>query len=323
MRRLGRPALVVCSVLVGRVPRGAGGRVERRGEQRGVRRRDAAARAWPPPRSCATGEPLAEHEHLRDLVPHRAVDARRSRRLDRNGELPALDVSTADVLTAREYVQTVIGDASEVPGGSRASVLVSDGTPSAAAPGCVAISPTTPGTRPVVLLELPSAGLVPGGDGPGPPTASLSFVRGRARGNHAQFTTEPDGGIGVGVSRGDDIELTLPRDHHHALRPGYRGAFGSADHGGGRLRPWMSTDELLDDDQVLIADAIRELCTGFDDDYWARCDREHEFPWDFYAAPGRRRLARTGDPRGVRRRRTRHHRRGGDAARDRARAARR
>ena len=24
------------------------------------------------------------------------------------------------------------------------------------------------------------------------------------------------------------------------------------------------------------------MCSGFDDDYWARCDREHEFPWDFY-----------------------------------------
>ena len=42
-------------------------------------------------------------------------------------------------------------------------------------------------------------------------------------------------------------------------------------------------DELLDDDQRLIADAIRGVCSGFDDDYWARCDREHEFPWDFYA----------------------------------------
>ena len=44
-----------------------------------------------------------------------------------------------------------------------------------------------------------------------------------------------------------------------------------------------TTDELLDDDQVLIADAIRDVCSGFDDDYWARCDHEHEFPWDFYA----------------------------------------
>ena len=41
-------------------------------------------------------------------------------------------------------------------------------------------------------------------------------------------------------------------------------------------------DELLDDDQALIAEAIADLCTGFDDDYWAKCDREHEFPWDFY-----------------------------------------
>jgi hypothetical protein len=32
-------------------------------------------------------------------------------------------------------------------------------------------------------------------------------------------------------------------------------------------------DELLDDDQALIADAIADVCTGFDDDYWARCDR--------------------------------------------------
>ena len=41
--------------------------------------------------------------------------------------------------------------------------------------------------------------------------------------------------------------------------------------------------DLLEEDQVLIADALRDLCTGFDDDYWAQRDREHEFPWDFYA----------------------------------------
>lgn len=42
-------------------------------------------------------------------------------------------------------------------------------------------------------------------------------------------------------------------------------------------------DELLDDDQRLIASAVRAVCAGFGDDYWARCDAEHEFPWDFYA----------------------------------------
>ncbi|HET9611585.1 MAG TPA: acyl-CoA dehydrogenase family protein [Acidimicrobiales bacterium] len=35
-------------------------------------------------------------------------------------------------------------------------------------------------------------------------------------------------------------------------------------------------------DHEAIADAVRRLCAGFDDDYWARCDAEHTFPWDFY-----------------------------------------
>ncbi len=37
-----------------------------------------------------------------------------------------------------------------------------------------------------------------------------------------------------------------------------------------------------DEDHEAIADAVRKVCAGFDDDYWARCDAEHEFPWDFY-----------------------------------------
>ena len=41
-------------------------------------------------------------------------------------------------------------------------------------------------------------------------------------------------------------------------------------------------EELLDDDQRLIAEAVRGVCSAFDDDYWAHCDHEHEFPWDFY-----------------------------------------
>jgi acyl-CoA dehydrogenase len=41
--------------------------------------------------------------------------------------------------------------------------------------------------------------------------------------------------------------------------------------------------EGLSEDQQLIAEGVRKVCSGFDDDYWARCDREHEFPWDFYA----------------------------------------
>jgi acyl-CoA dehydrogenase len=37
-----------------------------------------------------------------------------------------------------------------------------------------------------------------------------------------------------------------------------------------------------DEDHVAIAEAIRALCTKFDDDYWSQCDAEHRFPWDFY-----------------------------------------
>ena len=38
------------------------------------------------------------------------------------------------------------------------------------------------------------------------------------------------------------------------------------------------------DDQRMIIDAVRDLCSGFDDDYWLHHDREHEFPWEFYRA---------------------------------------
>ena len=37
-----------------------------------------------------------------------------------------------------------------------------------------------------------------------------------------------------------------------------------------------------DEDHEAIAAAVRRVCAGFDDDYWARCDADHEFPWDFY-----------------------------------------
>ncbi|HEX6568343.1 MAG TPA: acyl-CoA dehydrogenase family protein, partial [Acidimicrobiales bacterium] len=37
-----------------------------------------------------------------------------------------------------------------------------------------------------------------------------------------------------------------------------------------------------DDDHEAIVEAVRRVCAGFDDDYWARCDAGHAFPWDFY-----------------------------------------
>jgi acyl-CoA dehydrogenase len=38
------------------------------------------------------------------------------------------------------------------------------------------------------------------------------------------------------------------------------------------------------DDLALIREAVGAVCAAFDDDYWAACDREHRFPWDFYRA---------------------------------------
>jgi acyl-CoA dehydrogenase len=42
----------------------------------------------------------------------------------------------------------------------------------------------------------------------------------------------------------------------------------------------MDVDE--EGDLEEIATAVRAVCARFDDDYWAACDAEHRFPWDFY-----------------------------------------
>ncbi len=38
------------------------------------------------------------------------------------------------------------------------------------------------------------------------------------------------------------------------------------------------------EDHVAIRAGIQQLCAGYPDEYWARCDSEHEFPWAFYDA---------------------------------------
>ena len=32
----------------------------------------------------------------------------------------------------------------------------------------------------------------------------------------------------------------------------------------------------------LIRNSIRGICSNYPDEYWAKCDEEHQFPWDFY-----------------------------------------
>lgn len=44
-------------------------------------------------------------------------------------------------------------------------------------------------------------------------------------------------------------------------------------------------------DHQAIREGIRRVCADFPDEYWARLDQAHEFPWDFYA-----RLAEGGWP---------------------------
>ena len=36
------------------------------------------------------------------------------------------------------------------------------------------------------------------------------------------------------------------------------------------------------DDLQLIREHVARLCSNYDDTYWATCDSEHRFPWDFY-----------------------------------------
>jgi acyl-CoA dehydrogenase len=38
------------------------------------------------------------------------------------------------------------------------------------------------------------------------------------------------------------------------------------------------------DDATAIADGVRAVCSDFDDDYWAECEREHRFPHEFHDA---------------------------------------
>ena len=37
-----------------------------------------------------------------------------------------------------------------------------------------------------------------------------------------------------------------------------------------------------DPDHEMIVEGVDRVCSAFDDTYWAACDREHRFPWDFY-----------------------------------------
>ena len=207
MRRLGRPPLVVCITVV----------IAFLVVQVIALNDDVSSAPFAGemrPRVLATArilrdnEPIASHNIFGVFYltePSTSTIAR----LDRNGELPALDVSTADILTAREYVGAVIGDASRFPEGIVRTVTISHGSSRAAAPGCVSVAPTTPGIAPVVMLELPSAGSFRVATDPAA-NVSMAFLQGDARGRPRLLSATPGGGTGVGVPRPTNVELKLP-----------------------------------------------------------------------------------------------------------------
>jgi acyl-CoA dehydrogenase len=45
-----------------------------------------------------------------------------------------------------------------------------------------------------------------------------------------------------------------------------------------------AVDFAPDDDHQLIREGVRKLCSAFPDSYWDRCDADHRFPVEFYAA---------------------------------------
>jgi len=43
-------------------------------------------------------------------------------------------------------------------------------------------------------------------------------------------------------------------------------------------------DYTPNEDHEAIREGVRNVCSKFDDNYWSKCDSEHEFPWAFYEA---------------------------------------
>ena len=41
---------------------------------------------------------------------------------------------------------------------------------------------------------------------------------------------------------------------------------------------------MREDPHLELREGVRRICADFPDEYWRRCERDHEFPWDFYEA---------------------------------------
>jgi hypothetical protein len=156
------------------------------------------------PRVLATARLLRDHElMISDNIygifylgePSTATIAR----LDRHGELPSLDVTPADILTVREFLQVAVNgrplfeDGLARLVGSRHATTAPTGVR-----GCAQVVPN--GARPSVTLDLPSPTsfrITPGHDG----ELSLQLGAGRARGRPRVLT----------ATRGQETRLDIAR----------------------------------------------------------------------------------------------------------------
>jgi hypothetical protein len=128
-------------------------------------------------------------------------------RLDRHGELPALDVTRADVLTAREYVEVVIGSEDLYPTGIATVVDVSRGRATTTAAGCVDVvaTSTAPAAATLRLPEAASFSIATRR----PQIVALRFEEAGATGRPRRFDVGPGAGVTVSVSRGTDVRLAF------------------------------------------------------------------------------------------------------------------
>jgi hypothetical protein len=206
VHRFGRPALALCAALI------AGFLVVQIVALNGEVS-SAPFEAQMRPRVLATARVLRGHEpivsnNIFAIFYLKEPSTTTIGRLDRNGELPALDVSHADVLTAREYVEMSIGAASPYPEDIAELVTVPSGRVRTPASGCIAVD--TPSRAPVIVLRLHEAASFrvasnTGGD------ASISFQEGDAHGQPRAFALAPGAGATVSVARPTELRLVVPR----------------------------------------------------------------------------------------------------------------
>jgi hypothetical protein len=129
-------------------------------------------------------------------------------RLDRHGELPELDVSRADILTAREYLEAVIGPDALFPEGIAEIVHVTGARTTNGAAGCAEVIATSNAPA-SVTLRFPEAGAF---DITTRRTqvVSMRFVEDGSSGRPRPFEVASGEGVTVSISRpGTDVRLTF------------------------------------------------------------------------------------------------------------------